>query len=153
MAAATPSALAATEHECHSTTMHPTTGQAPQGTRRGRLGAIRDAVVAFVGAVLAIVPHVMHHIGLVVGAAFLTGAGGNALFYVLGLAFSIPMLRRLYRRFGSWRAPVIAIVVFTAVFSLSAFVIGPAISGGGDEPGRSPSVPSQENPSPDRHGH
>ena len=151
MTADTPSATAATEQECHSTILHGTTGQAPQGTR-GRLGAIRDAVVAAVGAVLAIVPHVMHHIGLVVGAAFLTGAGGNALFYVIGLAFSVPMLRRLHRRFGSWRAPVIAVVVFTAVFSLSAFVIGPAISGD-DEPGRSPSVPSQENPSPDRHGH
>lgn len=147
-----PSALTPTEHERHTTTMHATTGQAPEGTRRGRLGAIRDAVVAFVGAVLAIVPHVMHHIGLLVGAAFLTGVGGNALFYVLGLAFSIPMLRRLHRRFGSWRAPVIAIVVFTAVFSLSAFVIGPAISSG-DEPGKVPSVPSQENPSPDPHGH
>ena len=152
MTADTPSTLAPTEHERHSAALHGTTMQATRGTR-GRLGAIRDAVVAVIGAVLAIVPHVMHHVGLVAGAALLTGAGGNALFYLLGLAFSIPMLRRLYRRFGSWRAPVIAIVVFTAVFSLSAFVIGPAISGGGDEPGRSPSVPSQEKPSPDRHGH
>lgn len=152
MAADTPSAVDPTAHECHTTTMPPTTGQPPQGTQRGRLRAIRDAVVAFVGAILAIAPHVMHHIGLLVGAAFLTGAGGNALFYVLGLLLSIPMLRRLYRRFGSWRAPAIAIAVFTAVFSLSAFVIGPAISGG-EEPGKSPSVPSQENPSPDPHGH
>lgn len=152
MAADPPSALAPNEHECHTTTMHATVGQASQGTRRRRLGTIRDGVVAFVGAILAVAPHVMHHIGLVVGAAFLTGAGGNALFYVLGLLLSIPMLRRLYRRFSSWRAPAIAIVVFTAVFSLSAFVIGPAISGGG-EPGKVPSVPSQENPSPDRHGH
>ena len=152
MTADTTSTLAPTEHERHSAALRGTTMQATRRTR-GRLGAIRDAVVAVIGAVLAIVPHVMHHVGLLAGAALLTGAGGNALFYLLGLAFSIPMLRRLYRRFGSWRAPVIAIVVFTAVFSLSAFVIGPAISGGGDEPGRSPSVPSQENPSPDRHGH
>lgn len=129
------------------------TEQTPTAAPRGTLSAIRDAVVALVGAVSAIVPHVMHHIGLVAGAAFLTGAGGNALFYVLGLAFSVPMFRRLYRRFGSWRAPVIAIVVFTAVFSLSAFVIGPAISGDGNEPATPPSVPSQEEPSPDRHGH
>ena len=120
---------------------------------RGRLGAIRDGVVSFVGAILAIVPHVLHHIGLVVGAAFLTGAGGNALFYVIGLVFSLPMLRRLYRRFATWRAPAIAIAVFTAVFSLSAFVIGPAISGGSG-PANAPSTPT-DTPSqtPDPHGH
>lgn len=149
----TPSALAPTGHECHAATEQAMTEQAPQAPRRGRLGTIRDVVVAFVGAILAILPHVMHHIGLLVGTAFLTGAGGNALFYVIGLALSIPMLRRLYRRFGSWRAPGIAIAVFTAVFSLSAFVIGPAITGSGDDPGKSPSVPSEKAPSPDPHGH
>lgn len=95
----------------------------------------------------------MHHIGLIAGAAFLTGAGGNALFYVLGLVFSIPMLRRLHRRFRTWRAPAIAVAVFTAVFSLSAFVIGPAISG--------ESTPTDTPPAPtdtplqnvDPHGH
>ena len=42
---------------------------------------------------------------------------------------SVPMLRRLYRRFGTWKAPTVAVVVFAIMFSLSAFVIGPAISG------------------------
>ena len=134
-----PSIGPSVEHDCHTsteTTMTETAANekttAAQQTRdasRGGLAAVRDGVVSFVGAILAIVPHVLHHIGLIVGAAFLTGAGGTVLFYVLGLGFSIPMLRRLYRRFVTWRAPAIAIAVFTAVFSLSAFVIGPAISG------------------------
>ena len=152
MTTETSSALASTEHECHGTTPETRTGQPPRVAPRGRLGAIRDAIAAFVGAILAIAPHVMHHIGLLVGAAFLTGAAGNALFYVVGLIFTIPMLRRLYRRFATWRAPVIAIAVFTAVFSLSAFVIGPAISGA---PSPSQASTPTDTPSltPDQHGH
>ena len=110
--------------------------------RRGRLAAVRDAVGAFVGAILGLAPHVLHHIGLIAGAALVTGVGGNALFFGIGLVFSIPLLRRLYRRFGTRKAPAVAVAVFTVMFSLSAFVIGPAISGG---PGGSPEAP---NPSP-----
>jgi len=148
----TPSVGTPPEHECH-----PATEPTARRTPRGRLGAIRDGVVSFVGAILAIVPHVMHHVGLLVGAAFLTGAAGNALFYVVGLVFSIPMLRRLYRRFATWRAPAIAVVVFTAVFSLSAFVIGPAISGE-TSPTNAPSTPNDTpsdtpSESSDPHGH
>lgn len=110
--------------------------------RKGKLATARDAIGAFVGAILGLAPHVLHHIGLIAGAAFVTGAGGNALFFLVGLVFSIPMLRRLYRRFKTWRAPAIAVAVFAAVFSLSAFVIGPAISGG------SANSPTTPNPSP-----
>lgn len=119
---------------------------------RGPFGAVRDGVASFVGAVLAIVPHVLHHVGLLVGAAFLTGAVGNVLFYVLGLVLSVPMLLRLRRRFATWRAPAIAVVVFTAVFSFSAFVVGPAISGGAAP--ADPSSPPAETPSQhaDHHG-
>jgi hypothetical protein len=119
---------------------------------RGALRSVRDGVVALIGAVLAIVPQVMHHIGLVVGAALLTGAAGNALLYIIGLAFTIPVLRRLHRRFGSWAAPAIAVAVFTAVFAVSAFVVGPAISGV-DDPGGAPPGPSQQEPTPEPHGH
>lgn len=96
---------------------------------RNKLASIRDAIGAVAGAVLGLAPHVMHHVGLLAGAALITGATGNALFFAVGLVFSIPLLRRLHRRFGTWRAPAIAVAVFTAAFSLSAFVIGPAISG------------------------
>lgn len=116
---------------------------------KDRLAAARDAVGAVVGAILGLVPHVMHHIGLIAGAAFVTGVGGNAVFFAIGLIFSIPLLRRLYRRFHTWRAPAIAIAVFAAVFSLSAFVIGPAVSGGSND---SPSTPDPVQDHSSHHG-
>lgn len=36
---------------------------------------------------------------------------------------------RVTRRFSTWLAPAIALVVFILMFAVSAFVIGPAISG------------------------
>jgi hypothetical protein len=51
------------------------------------------------------------------------------LFGILGLIASIPLLLRLKRRFASWWAPMIGLAVFAVMFSVSAFVIGPAISG------------------------
>lgn len=86
-------------------------------------------VSAVFGALLGLLPHVLHHTGLIFGVALVTGTGGNLLFGALGLLFSMPLLRRLYTRFNTWKAPAIALVVFVAMFSLSAFVIGPAISG------------------------
>jgi hypothetical protein len=52
---------------------------------------------------------------------------GSLLFAVVGLLFSVPLLRRLYRRFGTWKAPAIALALFAVMLALSAFVIGPAI--------------------------
>jgi len=121
---------------------------------RSRWKTVRDTTGAAVGAVLGIVPHVLHHIGLLAGAALITGASGNALLYAVGLLFSVPMLRRLYRRFRTLWAPAIAVVVFTGLFSLSAFVIGPAISDAGGEPAGDPPAPPSSNPSPSvDHGH
>jgi hypothetical protein len=88
-------------------------------------------VVGAVGLIMGLLPHVLHHIGLLAGTAVVAGSGGTALFGALGLLASIPMLVRLYRRFGSWIAPALGLAVFAAMFSLSAFVIGPAISGSG----------------------
>lgn len=117
-----------------------------------RWTVIRDTAGAVIGTVLGMAPHVLHHIGLLTGAALITGASGNALFYAIGLLFSVPMLRRLYRHFATLWAPAIAVVVFTGLFALSAFVIGPAISGTDDPP--PPSVPTDPSPSPtDEHGH
>lgn len=109
---------------------------------RGRLKAIRDTIGAVIGAVMGLVPHVLHHIGLIAGAALITGAAGNVLFFALGLLFSIPLLRRIHRKFHTWRAPAIAIAIFAAIFSLSAFVIGPAITGD-SSPTNAPTAPSQ----------
>ncbi len=112
---------------------------------RSRLRAIRDGVGAAVGAVLGIAPHVLHHVGLIAGAAVLTGAGGNALFYAIGLLFSIPMLRRIHRRFGTWIAPTIAVAVFSVMFLISAFIIGPALTSdsGAQVPAPTP-VPTEQ---------
>lgn len=124
---------------------------------RSRLRAVRDAAGAILGTILGIAPHVLHHVSLLAGAALITGASGNALFYVLGLALSVPVLRRLYRRFRTPWAPAIAVAVFTGLFSLSAFVLGPAISGTEDPAPTNPSNPGPTAPSPtgdhsDHHG-
>jgi len=121
---------------------------------RGRLAAVRDTVGAVFGAILGLVPHVLHHVGLVAGAALVTGAAGNTLFFLVGLVFSIPLLLRLYRRFSSWWAPAIAVAVFAGLFTLSATVIGPAITdrtGSGDEP--PPADTPSQTPSPGHERH
>jgi hypothetical protein len=84
-------------------------------------------VVAGLGTVSGLLPHVLHHVGLVAGTALLAGAGGTALFAVLGLLASVPMLLRLRRRFGSWRAPVAAVAVFAVLFAVSSLVLGPLL--------------------------
>lgn len=107
------------------------------GPSFGRWRAILDSAGAVVGAALGLVPHVLHHVGLLAGAALVTGASGNALLFAIGLVFSIPLLQRLYRRFLSWWAPTIAVAVFSGLFTLSALVVGPAIAGessSGDQP-------------------
>ena len=91
-----------------------------------------DALVGAIGLAMGLVPHILHHIGFLAGTAVVAGSGGTALFGGLGFIFSIPFLLRLRRRFGTWRAPAIGLLIFAIMFSLSAFVIGPAISGAGD---------------------
>lgn len=110
------------------------------------LRAVRDAAGAVLGTILGVAPHVLHHVSLLAGAALITGASGNALFYLIGLALSVPMLLRLYRRFRTPWAPAIAVAVFTALFSISAFVVGPAISATDDPAPQSPTSPGPSNP-------
>lgn len=102
----------------------------PSAPGQGSLiGRVRAGVMAAVGAVSGVAPHVLHHVGPIAGAALLTGAGGTALFFVLGLLVSIPLLLRLHRRFQTWAAPAVAVAVFTAAFAISTLVIGPALRG------------------------
>ena len=114
----------------------------PAEDRLGFAATVWSGLTAAVGAVMGLVPHVLHHVSFFAGAALVTGVGGNLAFGALGLLFSVPLLRRLYRRFRTWKAPAIALVVFVAMFSLSAFIIGPAISGD-DEPVPVPAPPGQ----------
>lgn len=105
--------------------MIPATGRGPLAAGR-TLGTALSAAVA---AVSGIAPHVLHHVGPLAGAALLAGAGGTVLFGVAGFALSIPMLLRLRRRFGTWAAPAVATVIFTAVYLFSALVVGPILTG------------------------
>ncbi|WP_345045740.1 hypothetical protein [Georgenia daeguensis] len=89
-------------------------------------------VTGVLGGLMGLAPHVLHHVGPLVGTALVAGAGGTALFGLLGLAASVPMLVRLKRRFASWWAPVVALLVFAAMFGISSFVIGPRISAATD---------------------
>lgn len=113
-------------------------------TWRDRLRALWNALVAGIGLLVGLLPHVLHHVTLLAGTALVAGSGGTALFGALGFVASAPFLWRLHRRFGTWRAPAIGLLIFVAMFSLSTFVIGPAISaaggGSGVQPGPVPSV-------------
>jgi hypothetical protein len=97
--------------------------------RSGRIRTTWNGIVAGIGVVMGLLPHVLHHIGFLAGTAVVAGASGTVLFAVLGLAASVPFLLKLYRRFGTWVAPAVALGVFAVMFALSAFVIGPAING------------------------
>jgi hypothetical protein len=97
-------------------------------------GRIWSALLAAWGALLGLAPHVLHHVGPLAGAAVVAGAGGTLLFAALGFVVAIPFLLRLRRRFGTWRAPTAALVLMTVMFSVSAFVVGPAVTSAGDGP-------------------
>jgi hypothetical protein len=122
-------------------------GRRPVGTRS--LGArVSSALLAAWGGLTGLAPHVLHHVGPLAGAAFLAGAGGQLLFAGIALAVSIPFLLRIHRRFRTWVAPAIALAVMAGVFSLSTFVIGPAISG---DDGRTTKQPRIEQAPHDDH--
>ena len=103
-----------------------------------RLRSVWNAIVGVIATIVGLAPHVLHHVGLLAGVALVTGTGGTILFGLVGLAASVPLLVRLHRRFHTWRAPAIALAVFAAMFSLSSFVIGPALSDKSSGTGNSP---------------
>ena len=122
--------------------------------------------VSSAGAVvLGVAPHVLNHVGLFAGALF-AGAGGSLLFGVIGFLAAIPFLLRIHRRTGTWRVPGALLALFAVVFSISTFVVGPAITGTGSEQKSSPSSgqtsrptapqtsqPTAPGPRKDIHGH
>lgn len=110
---------------------------------------IWTAISGAFAAVLGLLPHVLHHAGPLAGAALFAGIGGTLLFGVLGLVAAIPFLIRLRRRTGGWRIPAATLALFAAVFSLSSFVIGPAISG--DEGESKTTSPASGKPQPPGH--
>ena len=111
--------------------------------RRTFLARAWSAVLAVWGAFIGVLPHVLHHVGPLAGAALLAGAGGRALFAAIGFVLAVPFLLRLYRRFKTWIAPATALAVMAVMFSISSFVIGPLITGEGSE---APPQPGIEQP-------
>lgn len=116
---------------------------APPATNRftargGRSGFLR-AAGAVGGGLLGLLPHVLHHVAFLAGTALVAGSGGTVLFAALGLIAATPMLLNLRRRFNSWWAPAAGFAVFAAMFAVSAFLIGPAIS---DSPSGGDSAPT-----------
>jgi hypothetical protein len=109
----------------------------------GRVRGWWSAALGAIGTLVGLAPHLLHHIGFLAGTALIAGIGGTAVFGIVGLAASIPLLLRLRRRFGTWWAPAIGLAVFAVMFSVSAFGIGPAISGADSGP-----VPGGDQPSP-----
>lgn len=91
-------------------------------------------VVALFGAVTGVASHVLHHVGPLAGAALLAGFAGQVLFFALGLALSVPLLLKLYRRFGTVLAPAIAVVAFAAIFTFSSVVVAPRLTGTDESP-------------------
>lgn len=83
---------------------------------------------------------------LLAGAALLAGTGGQALFFVAGVARATPMLIRLYRCFRTWVAPALAVRIFAVTYTISTLVIGPLLTGEDPEP-------VQEVTSTTLHGH
>jgi hypothetical protein len=116
----------------------------------GPVDRLRNLLSAAWGVVTGIAPHVLHHVGPLAGAALLAGTGGRVLFFVIGLAAGIPILIRLYRRFGTWLAPIIATVVFAVTYILSTLFLGPLISGGAELISTTSSATTLTN---DPHGH
>ena len=96
-----------------------------------RVVRARIALSAAGAALFGLAPHILHHAGPLAGAALFAGVGGSLLFGALGLLAALPFLIRLHRRHG-WPAPAGALALMAAVFSLSTFVIGPAIGSGED---------------------
>lgn len=118
-----------------TTSPPPTLDHRSRGARvLSRAQALLSSTVA---AVLGLLPHVLHHAGPLAGAALFAGTGGSLLFGAIGLVAAIPFLLRVHRRCGNWRVPAALLATFAAVFAVSTFVIGPAISGGSDDGGSS----------------
>jgi hypothetical protein len=59
------------------------------------------------------------------------------------------MLWRLYRRFGTWAAPVIAVAVFVLTYTVSSLYVGPLLTGETAAPADTPSPTTTL----DEHGH
>ena len=125
-----------------------TAATVPALHERGVGARLWGGVVAFFGVVTGVAPHVLHHVGPLAGAALLAGFGGQVLFFALGLALSVPLLLRLYRRFGTLIAPAVAVVAFAAIFTFSSVVVAPRLTDSDELPATPIEQPQRQD-----HGH
>lgn len=116
----------------------------------GVAARVRTALLALWAAVTGAAPHVLHHVGPLAGTALVAGAGGRALFGAAGFVATIPLLRRLRRRTGNWRAPALALAAFVAIYTVSTLVVGPALA---DVASSDVVPPPPEEVDVDHHGH
>jgi hypothetical protein len=129
----------------------PVTGADVGAARTSSIAApVRTTLLASWAAITGSAPHVLHHIGPLAGTALVAGAGGRALFGIAGFVATIPMLRRLRRRTGSWRAPGLALAAFAAIYTASTLLVGPAI---GVATSPDAGTPSSEQLEADHHDH
>lgn len=97
----------------------------PTEPPRSRIaGTVGGVWAAFMG----VLPHVLHHVGPLAGAAFIAGTTGTVLFGLLAFVFTVPLLLRVRRRCHSWRIPALLLAGFIAVWSLSTWVVGPWVN-------------------------
>ena len=85
------------------------------------VGAIGTAWATLMG----MLPHVLHHIGPLAGAAIIAGTTGIVIFGLLALALTIPVLIRVQRRCGNWRIPAVLLGIMLAAWSASTWVFSP----------------------------
>lgn len=114
---------------------------AGQRVHRSLLRRVRLLVSGAGAAFLGLLPHILHHAGPLAGAALFAGVGGSLLFGALGLVAAIPFLLRMKRHCGGWSRPLATLAVFAAVFLVSTFVVGPALTGD-DESGEEKPAPA-----------
>jgi hypothetical protein len=120
------------------------------------LGRARIWLAGAAAALLGLLPHLLHHAGPLAGAALLGGIAGSLLFGIVGAIAAIPFLLRLHRRSGDWRLPAAAMAMLMVVFSISTFVIGPAINSGdsgSSPPAASPQPNGSQTPSESESAH
>lgn len=122
----------------------------PAPPSRG-LARLRLALGSLASGMLGLAPHVLHHVGPLAGAALLAGSTGRALFGGLGLLVAVPGLLLMRRRTGSWRRPVAALALFATLFSLSSFLVVPALTGAQPSEVR-PTTPPAPTPAEPEHG-
>jgi hypothetical protein len=119
--------------------------------RRHRIGG-RPTVAGVAGAILGLLPHLLHHVGWFAGTALIAGAGGTVLFAVVGLVLMVPMLLRLHRRFRWW-GPSVALAGYALMFTLSTTLIGPALRSSVQEPAPQAPAHTEHTPGQGGHGH